>query len=130
MGAVGSEVGKGVKRDERGEREGSLGECFCCWFLGLFCSRSGYESGLEDGSWRGCRSQNQKPDEGGDEGTEGRMSCTRSLLGTTFRLGSEVGRLKRPSSSLMVVGQRKLVPRRDDTDWLKGRGRVQGGGGG
>jgi hypothetical protein len=25
-GAVGSEVGKGVKRDERGEREGSLGE--------------------------------------------------------------------------------------------------------
>lgn len=49
LGAVGSEVGKGVKRDERGEREGSLGECFRCWFLRRFCSRSGYEFGLEDG---------------------------------------------------------------------------------
>jgi hypothetical protein len=57
LGTVGSEVGKGVKRDERGEREGSLGECFCCWFLRRFCLRSGYGSGLEGGSWRGYRSQ-------------------------------------------------------------------------
>jgi hypothetical protein len=48
LGTVGSEVGKGVKRDERGEREGSLGE-FSLLFLGLFCSRSGYGFGLEDG---------------------------------------------------------------------------------
>jgi hypothetical protein len=41
LGAVGSEVGKGVKRDERGEREGSLGECFRRWFLRRFRSESG-----------------------------------------------------------------------------------------
>jgi hypothetical protein len=47
----------------------------------------------------------------------------RSLLGTTFRPGSEVDDLKRPSSSLMMGGQRKSIPRRDEADGLKGRSR-------